>query len=216
MKSIHVGQLGLYSARNRMFMKMIHDRCSSSYANLWDTTVRPLICAGGGEEDVFFFLFFWSVTIRIYGACLDFIPWCKWCFRCNHAKAQLASISPHLEPVAPPHCWLLTTRTFLAPGSCLLSPSVCRCCLLQPLCLLSASCSYLLSLSCVTCHTSPPLFIPSSHTHTHTSLHCRHLQATLFILNGSTSLGASCGEPGLNSIREIVCPAEFTGGLRGW
>lgn len=91
MKSIHVGQLGLFFVCNRMFMKMIHDRHSSSYANLRDTTGKPLISATSDKEG-----FFWSVTIRIYRACLDFIPWCKCCFPCNHAKAQLASISLRL------------------------------------------------------------------------------------------------------------------------
>ena len=37
---------------------------------------------------------------------------------------------------------------------------------------------------------------------------------TLSTFNGATSLPASCGEPGLNSFREIVCPPEFTGELR--
>ena len=88
MKSIHVGQLGLFFVCNRMFMKMILDRSSSSYANLWDLNGKPLISAASDKEGFF--------LVPICRACLDFIPRCKWCFRCNHAKAQLASISLRL------------------------------------------------------------------------------------------------------------------------
>lgn len=52
-----------------------------------------------------------------------------------------------------------------------------------------------------------PLRNPSSQRHT--NMHASWLSR----MNGSTSLGASCREVGLNSIREIVCPPESTGGL---
>lgn len=150
MKSIHVGQLGSLFVCNRMFMKMILDRSSSSYANLWDLNDKPLISAAGDKEG----FFFWVPICR---ACLDFIPRCKWCFRCNHAKAQLASIS--LSPLVP----LLLAHTPSTPPPprkpsraelFLLSLSVCHCCLLQP-----RVCSLLLLLisfpfSSLTCHAS--------------------------------------------------------------
>lgn len=53
MKSVHVGQLGLFFVCNRMFMKMIQDRYSSSYANLWDFNSKPLISAASDKEGFF-------------------------------------------------------------------------------------------------------------------------------------------------------------------
>lgn len=56
----------------------------------------------------------------------------------------------------------------------------------------------------------------SSRRQTHEHTHTLFPLPTLLILNGATSLEASCGEHGLNSIREIVRPPEYTGGLCGW
>lgn len=39
-------------------MKMILDRSSSSYANLWDLNGKPLISAAGDKEG----FFFWSLS----------------------------------------------------------------------------------------------------------------------------------------------------------
>lgn len=53
MKSIHVGQLGSFFAYNGMFMKMIHDGYSSSYANLWDITSKSVISAATNKGGFF-------------------------------------------------------------------------------------------------------------------------------------------------------------------
>lgn len=132
MKSIHVSQLGSVFVLNRRFAEMIDDRCSSSYANLWDSTRKPLISATGKALFIFFFFL-------IHRACLDFIPWCKLCFCCNHEKAQLASVSPRLNP--PAHHPEPPTRWSLSPLPLCLSlvPSKA-----QSLLFFSTSCTYFL------------------------------------------------------------------------
>lgn len=159
----------LFFVCSRICMKMIHD--SSSHVNQWDFTGKPLISATsqkGGR--------FWLVTIRIYTAYLDFIPWCKWCFRCNHAKAQLASISLRLKSPAPcAHTTLhpLTAITF--PLSALSSLPVGLSLLSSTSLYFSLCFSYLSSFPFLThllgqLKASSPRLID-----THTSLHRCHL-----------------------------------------
>ena len=145
MKSVHVGQLGLFFVCNRMFMKMIQDRYSSSYANLWDFNSKPLISAASDKEG-----FFWSLSAErvwisfpdandVFAVIMQKRSWLPFLF----------ASSPMLLAHTPS-----TTQKPSRTELFLLSLSVCHCCILQP-----RVCSLLLLLisfpfSSLTCHAS--------------------------------------------------------------
>jgi len=148
---------------------MIYEGCSSSYANLRGTSGKPLISAASNTDGFLVGNHTYLLSVFVFHSLMQIMFLVK---SCKSTAGFLFSTpwvwrSLQHPPVRPPP---LTNETFMPSSvscSCLsVSQSLLS---YSALCLLSASFTYLLSLSSLTCHDSQspsPLHPVVTHIHT--------------------------------------------------